>query len=157
MPTTNNLPEATTWKSAAEKRQGYDFRVSSGQLCRIRSTDLQQLILDGVIDDIDAVTKLVASDIMSKKAVAPKGKTATASAIKESLEFLGSDEGRTAIQLMDAILPHVVIAPAVLPDPADPADRNPDLIYVSDIDINDRAEIFAEVMKGVEKAAQFRK
>lgn len=155
MPTTN-LPEATTWKSAAEKRLGYDFRVSSGQLCRIRSTDLQQLILDGVIDDVDAVTKLVASDIMQKKAIAPTGKNATASAIKQSLEFLKSDEGRTAIDLMNIILPHVIIAPAVLLDPEDPADRDPNVIYVSDIDINDRAEIFAEVMKGVEKAAKFR-
>ena len=155
MPTTN-LPEATTWKSAAEKRQGYDFRVGSGQLCRIRSTDLQQLILDGVIDDVDAVTKLVASDIMQKKAVAPTGKNATAAAIKQSIEFLHSDDGRTAIELMNTILPHVIIAPVVLPDPADPEDRDSEAIYISDIDVNDRAEIFAEVMKGVEKAATFR-
>ena len=155
---TPNTPQATVWQTNAEQRLGHEFRTPSGQLCLVRKADLQQLVFDGVIDDIDAVTKIVNSDIMKKSAprAGTNKKADQAARINESLGFMKSDVGRSAIQLMDIILPHVIVAPVVLPNPESPSDRVAGVIYVSDIDINDRAAIFAEVMEDMEKAAKFR-
>lgn len=151
---TNTLPEATVWGQNADQRDGFEHRVPSGQLCRLRTMDLQTMVLEGIIEDVDAVSRIVTSDIMKKR---NRRSTQTdVQKIVEGLTFMKSDDGRTMIQLVNDIIPHVVIAPEVLPLPQEGEKRVKGKIYVDDIDINDRADIFATVMKGVEKTAQFR-
>lgn len=152
MPTNNPLPQATSWQSNAEAREGFDLRVPSGQLCRVKHMDLQDMIIDGIIDDVDVVLRIINSDVM-KKSTAKRTK---AQSVEDGLKFMGSTDGQDAMRLMDKIVPYVVISPEVQPNPPKGEDFQKGLIYVRDIDVNDRAFIFSQVMKSVDNVAEFR-
>ena len=141
--------------STSSKLEGFDHVVPSGQRCRLRMLNLEQLVVDGVIDDIDAVSKIISSDIMKKRAGRLTRQTEAQEAI-EGLKFMQSDAGKHAVRLMDKIIPYAVVAPQVVADPDDPADRVEGVVYVSSISITDRADIFSVVIQSVNGVAQFR-
>ena len=141
--------------STSSKLEGFDHVVPSGQRCRLRMLNLEQLVINGVIDDIDAVSKIISSDIMKKRAGRRTRQTEAQEAI-EGLKFMQSDAGKHAVRLMDKIIPYAVVAPQVMADPDDPADRLEGVVYVSSISITDRADIFSVVIQSVNGVAQFR-
>lgn len=145
------------WAANAKRRGGFDHVVPSGQTCRIKPIPLEDLVLGGIIDDVDAITKIVDSDIAAK--IKPTGRAADAESnadAADGLKFIQSPAGHTAIALMNKIVPLVVVEPTILPEPADGEERIEGAIYVTDIDLADRADIFSVVMAPTEKAAQFR-
>lgn len=149
----------SAWGAAAESRKGFDFTVPSGQLCRIVPIPLEKLVLDGVIDDIDSVMRVVNSDIAKK--LSPSGKELTEAEkdqidAVEGINFIRSDAGKAAVAMMNKIVPLVVVKPTISPDPANLDDREDGKIYVSDISLVDRSAIFGVVMAPTEAAAQFR-
>lgn len=146
----------SAWGEAAKRREGFDFTTPSGQLCRIKPIPLEEMVLSGIIDDLDSVTKIVDSDIAAKIAPGVDGKSSDETTIADGLKFMRSEAGRSAIEMMGKIIPAVVVAPVILPDPENHDDREEGKIYVSDVSLTDRAAIFSIVMEPTEKAAQFR-
>lgn len=128
----------------------FDFTTTSGTTCKMREVSLQDLVFDGVIDNIDALSNIVNSKIAQKKSGGRK--TDAAKAIEMLKE---ADEIRDALRIMDRVVVHVVVEPRVLADPEDGA-YDDDAVYISSIPLEDRRDIFRRAIKAVASAEGFR-
>jgi hypothetical protein len=126
--------------------------VPSGQKCRVVPLSLQELVFDGIIDDVDAVSKLVDSELIAPKTSTRAKKTAA----QVGMDFLKDPNARKAFEIMDKVLVAVIVAPKIYTNPAEGEEPDPSKIYIRNVDLRDKIAIFERVMTGVEKTAQFR-
>lgn len=129
----------------------FDFTTTSGSTCKMREVSLQDLVFDGVIDNIDSLSNIVNSKIVQKKTGGrPKSDT------NRAIEMLKSaSEIKDALGIMDRVVAHVVIEPDVQLDPEDGA-YDDDVVYVKSIPLEDRTEIFRRAIREVNSAEPFR-
>ncbi len=129
----------------------YDFRVPSGQLCRMRKLRPEQLVGS---DLLDRVTRLpgFAQQAIDQAEGKPPAKIVDAPA-KEDLQAV--------IKVMNELLPMVVVQPKVyaVPEPtaADPVPKRvPGVVYTDMIELGDRIAIMERAISGVSKMDNFR-
>jgi hypothetical protein len=58
--------------------------------------------------------------------------------------------------VINRVVPLAVAEPTVLPDPAEGEEYDPQALYASDIDLDDRMAIMAEALKGIRALDRFR-
>lgn len=137
--------------------QEFDIVTPSGQRCRVKRMSVEDLVFNGAIDDLDAISSLVETvHLQPRKGKAqlnPEQKKLQEA--RDGLKLLGDPNMKKAFSMVDMIVSKVVVAPVVhLRDNTIPT--IPGAIYVDMIDIEDRFFIFAQVMDGMEGAATFR-
>lgn len=154
-------PQTNVWANNLVGRE-YDFVVPSGQLCRIRKKPLENLLLEGVIDDIDSLTALVETDIVKKRGRRPgtpqdrQRKSGTKPTAAEGLQMMKDENFRKSIEIMDKVIIAVVVEPQLHPNPV-PGEKPEDgKIYIQQVSLPDKTAIFKEVMSSVQQAEQFR-
>jgi hypothetical protein len=129
----------------------FDSTTSSGNTCRIREVSLTDLVFDGVIDNIDSLSAIVNSKITKKKS---GGREKTDQ--QKALEMLKSaSEIKDALAIMDKVVVHVVVEPKISPLPEDGKFED-DVVYISNIPLEDRTDIFMRAIKEVKAAESFR-
>jgi hypothetical protein len=154
----------TAWGSRYE-----DLECPSGQTCKIRKVTVEDLIADGVIDDLDSLTKFVNVKHIEPKAKSLKkqgrsGNPAKAaqqdadatSMAKELLGGASSEDVRRMFNLMDVVTIAAVVAPTLharVPE----EERVQGLVYINDVDTTDKAFIFNYIFAGVKDLESFRK
>lgn len=134
---------ATAWKNKSS-----DLTCPSGQLCRVRRPGVQGLIKANVLESFDQLTSIVANETIPKAEGSP---VVDATTILRDPEKLNE-----AFVLMDKIVVYVVLEPEVLPAPASEDERDDDLVYVDEIDIEDKAFIMNFAIGGSRDLERFR-
>jgi hypothetical protein len=122
----------------------FDFKVPSGQLCRMRKIQPEELVGAGIIDQLTRLPGLVQGEIDKAEGARPADVMPSSSDIGELLSVLNK------------LLPLVVIKPTVLPNPEKGEPRVPGAVYVADIELADRIAIMERVTGGVQKFDAFR-
>jgi len=136
-----NRYAATSW-AAGE----YDFRVPSGQLCRLKSLELDKVAETGILDRVTRLPGVVGEVIAKSEGQPPKAEA----------EMPDADTIKTVVEVCNIITPMVVVAPQIWPLPAEGETRKPDRIYVDSIDIVDRIAIMNRALGGLAKLDSFR-
>lgn len=147
-----------SWGQKASDQE-FDVVTPSGQRCRVKKMSVEDLVFNGAIDDLDAISQLVETvHLQPRRGKGQPQKTKEQLATEEArngLKLLGDPNMKKAFSMVDMIVCKTVVAPVVhLRDNSVPT--IPGAIYVDMIDIEDRFFIFSQVMGGMENAATFR-
>lgn len=135
---------ATGWGSSIGGAE--DLLMPSGQLALVKRPGVEGMIKAGVLNDMDTLTGLVETTHLSKgKQIDVKSLAADATNIENILH------------VVDRVVCHVVMKPAVFPTPNDITSRKDGVIYADMIDINDKMFIFNYAVGGTKDFEQFRK
>lgn len=139
------MTEQSVSTAADFKKKQAPITLPSGQNVRMRRTSLQAFMTTGIIPN-----KLME---VAQKAIS-KGKD------PEMSELAGiiTDEGQLTdmIRMMDDAVVHVMIEPKVLPLPEEGEERDPDQLYIDEIDDEDKMFIFNWAVGGTADVEQFR-
>lgn len=152
MSETQVQPQAPSAPSGVEefkkKRQGQLLPLPTGLTIRARRPDVVQMLKQGSVINplLEVVTGLV-----------DKGKEVTVNSL-----FGGEDEGidlekvKDMYEMVDGIVCAVFIEPKCHPEPAEGEDRSDDLLYVDEVEAEDKMFLFQWVLGGTDDLAQFR-
>lgn len=156
--TAENKYAVTGWKRKSGDNS-FDFILPSGQTCRLKKLSMETIAEMGLMDDLDTFTGAVLPTPPSKKAKGKGAKVLTEE--EQNGEVMKSMlKNKEAFLKMLATVNRVVIGcvlePQVLPEPAAGEDRDEELVYIDDIDFEDKMLIFAEVFDGMSKFESFR-
>lgn len=131
----------TTW-GAGE----YDFVVPSGQRCRLRKMQVEELAKRGILDKVTRLPGLTETVIQKAEGQPPE----------KVAEMPSAETIKTVTDLVNELIPLVVIAPVISPIPAENEERTPGRIYVDSIDIEDRIAILNRAIGGLKNLDTFR-
>jgi len=134
---------ATDWKKRSN--EGILVRVPSGNVARIRTPGIEVFVTQGVIPN--ALMPII-MDAM-KRAGPPKEQD-----LVKMLE--DKDAIQQIVDLSSAVAVYCCIEPEVLPIPGDGETRDPDALYVDEMDFNDRMFIFGVAVGGTSDLEKFR-
>lgn len=135
-------PSGDVWK---RRKSGADvFTCPSGQTCRLRSITPDKLLLTGILDRVNSLETLAAKLAHDAQGNPP---------VKETMPT--REEFAELLSVINKVVPLAVAEPTVLPDPA-PGEEEDGVLYVSDIDLDDRMAIMAEALKGIRALDRFR-
>lgn len=128
---------------------GQDLRLPSGNVCLVKRPGPEGLIKAGLLDSLDTLTALVQTEHIDSND--PK-------AMARAVQTMAADKGKLidAITLMDKVVCHVVLQPPVAMPPGD-GERDPEALYVDEVDEEDKAFIFNFVVGGTRDIETFRK
>ena len=148
-------PKQVTSASAWRKASAFEpapLELPSGNVCMIRVPGPQAFLTQGLVPN--TLLPLVQESIDR----AQKGKTMTE---KDEVKMLGEmlqdpDRLRQVFEMADAVAVYCVIDPPLLPVPPANEDRDPDALYVDEVDLDDKMFIMDVAMGGSKDLEQFR-
>ncbi len=138
-------PKKDVWAQRAAGGVGQDFTCPSGQVCRLRDLDVDRLLEAGILDKVSRLEGL-AENLVQQAEGAPPAAT----------KLPTREEWAVLLETINQIVSLAVAEPYVYADPEPGTERTPGLIYVSDIDLNDRIAIMDESLKKVRALDRFR-
>jgi hypothetical protein len=130
--------------TSTEAPNEWDFNTPSGKLCRLRKPTPLQLLQAGILDKVTRLQGLSAGLVDEAEGV-PPGKEAE---VLSSLPAL--------LEVLDALVPIVVVKPTILPLPPENQMRNPQSRYVDSVDFFDKVAIMEQALQGVKALDSFR-
>lgn len=137
----------SSWKKTAEVPI---LELPSGNFIRVKKVGLQALMSTGMLPN----------SLMSfaQKAVDKgKGQAAQGPTEDELMSLMGNPEKVAEIgKFMDSLLCHVATEPEVNPIPDEGVERDPGLLYVDEVDEEDKMFIFQVVTGGTTDIEAFR-
>jgi hypothetical protein len=136
-------PDANPYAITAWGTDLYDFVVPSGQRCQLRRLRPEKLLGTGLLDKMTRLPGFADEQIRKAEGQPPVQAMPTGEQLEQVMEVLNE------------LLPVVVVQPhlSVL-EPG--ADREPDRVYVDDVDLFDAIAIMNRVTSGVAKLDNFR-
>lgn len=139
------IPTADPYAVTAWGQVEYDFQVPSGQLCRMRKLLPEELVKEGILDQLTRLPGLAQVEIDKAEGARPA-----------SLDQMPSGSDITALlDVLNKLIPLVVVQPKVYAD-SEGESREPGRVYVSDIELADRIAIMERATGGVQKFDAFR-
>jgi hypothetical protein len=129
------------WKS---RRSGSVFVVPSGQKCLLRELQVEQLLLEGILDQVTRLDGLAQELVNLAQGLPP-----------EKQKLPSKEDFSTLLNLVNKVTLMAVVEPHVHAD--DSMDFVPqDSVAISDIDLMDRIAILEHALKGVKGLDNFR-
>lgn len=142
----SNATSASEWKKGSAVSPLVDLEVPSGKVCQVRPVGMEAFLTAGLIPN-------------SLMAIVKAGMTA-ADNREEVIEDLTNDVSGEQlvdmIRMFDAVTCHVVVQPRVHPVPENEEGRDDDLLYVDEVDVNDKFFIFNFAVGGTRDLERFR-
>lgn len=144
---------AQAWKRPAEE---FDLTVPSGNVCKVRSSGGMAMFMQkGMIPN--SLMPIIKEHMNDSREL-----QATAGDVLENPELL-----ENMMELADNVVMHVVVLPEIQPIPMVPGEggemvvvpqeaRNPAILYVDEVDMNDKMFIFQWAMGGTKDVERFR-
>lgn len=144
-----SVPAEDPYAPTAWAANEYDFEVPSGQRCRLRKLPVEELVRSGVLDKLTRLPGLTDKVIRTAEGLPP---------VKEPAEdeMPAPEHMQGLLELLDAILPIVVLKPRVYPEPTDPEQRINGRVYPSSIELADRVAILERSVGGLRDLDKFR-
>lgn len=132
----------TTWGSYDE-----ELTVSSGQKCRVRKLDFEDVMDAGLLDKLNTLQGVVEKHTKKAEGQPPI----------DPMKMLG--DKRTTKQfstLINDVVVMCVTAPKLEKPPADFAKRKPGVVYVDTVGLVDKMEIFGHALGDLNALESFR-
>lgn len=163
MPGQSRKPKYGIGKATAQ----IELELPSGNTCLVIRPGVQGLIKYGILDSLDSLTGLVQTELIDPHD--PKKMQAAVARMAERPEDL-----TTAMDLVDKVIAYVVQQPSVLRPiqmtvdgkpsldadgnevPLRDSERDPEALYVDDVDLEDKMFIFQFVVGGTRDIETFR-
>jgi hypothetical protein len=130
----------TVWGSTE-----YDFRVPSGQLCRMKKLRPEELVGTDILDRITRLPAFAQELVDKSEGKPPKND-----------DMPDKKDLQAVIEVLNELIPMVVVQPRVFPVPDNPEDREPGLVYTDMIELADRIAIMERAVSGISKMDNFR-
>lgn len=150
VPTTTRAPEPKQDWSAKPLVWGaartYEWTAPSGQRALLNRLKPEQLIKHGLLNKLNTLT--VTTDRLVTKAEGQRPQPAI------SVEDVNTISG--LLDLMQDLLPLLVAEPRLVRDPDNEDERKSDVLYVSDIELNDRIALMNEAVSALIPMEAFR-
>lgn len=141
-PTPQQPTSASAWKKTSAV--GAPLRVPSGNTCLVRPMDMRALVRNN----------LIPNELMSYVNQAmSKGKAPSESKLMEDMSMEKMLEVMDAI---DDIVCYMVVEPKVHPIPHEGVARDPEILYVDEVDYEDKMFIFQYAVGGTRDVDKFR-
>lgn len=134
----------TVWAKRKFNR-GNDFTVPSGQRCKLKKLEVEDLLEAGILDQVTRLEGL-AQELIDRSSGEPP--TLNKVPNRENLA--------TLLTLVNVVVPMAVVEPKVLPIPQDGEERADGVLYADDIDLMDRIAIMNESLREVAMLDHFR-
>lgn len=142
-PTPTAAPNPNAW-AAAKTSRTKDFTCPSGQTCRLRKLEPEQLLESGILDRITRLEGLADALVTTAEGQPPKMASTPS-----------REDFRVLLETINQLVVLAVESPALAPVPEEGGDRDA-LIYVDDVDLEDRMAIMEEALKGLKSLDRFR-
>jgi hypothetical protein len=130
------------------RKSGRVMALPSGLVAKVRKVDLQSFVIQGTVPN--PLMGMVSEAL-------EKGQKA------EPAKMMGVEEGevdldmvRDMYELVNAIVCEMFLEPKVLPVPENEGDREDDLLYIDELDEEDKMFLFQWITGGTDDVAQFR-
>lgn len=136
----------------------FDFELPSGNTCLMHELSIDDLLSMGILDQMDELGTIVQTDIAK----------ASGRPLPESLQALAdidsdTHDGRQMVLrimqdkskwekikgFMDLVAVNAIDEPTLLPEPAKREDREPDKLYVNQVDLMDRLAVMGRALRRV--------
>lgn len=163
----NNSTPAAQWKKASGAR-AVDVELPSGNVAKLKQIPMPELLSGGIFPDSlqGYIQKAIGEE--AKKPAAPTDRQPKkgSKAAKAKDEVMGPEDVKEMMSnpetvgdlftVFDKVTLLAVVEPKVLATPADEADRDDNLLYVDEVDMEDKAFIFKFCVGGSKKLEEFR-
>lgn len=143
--TMSNKAKASSVASWKAKSQGTPLTVPSGQTALVKLPGLQVFLEEGIIPN--SLLPLVTESL--SKGIAPSQRQ-----LQDNMDL---DKVRDMMSLFDAVTVYCVVEPKVYPIPPADKERDEELLYVDEIDFDDKMFIFQFAIGGTREVETFRK
>lgn len=148
MPSSKKSPQDHKFAANKWKNKNTELECPSGQWCLVRRPGIQGLIKNGVLHSIDQLTALVQTETIPKAEGRPQVSAEALMADPKKIE--------SALEMMDKIVMFTVIEPKLHPVPANDEDRDDDLVYIDDVELDDKSFIMNFAVGGSADLQRFR-
>lgn len=131
---------------------------SEHNVCLVRVMGPQKLIQMGILDSFDTLTEIVQLEhVPSATGQAPRLAEST-SELAEAAKALSGKTGalNSLLGVMDQVVCAVVVEPKVFPVPGDDEERDPEQLYIDEVDLEDKTCIMQFTMGGTRSLERFR-
>lgn len=127
-----------------------DLTVPSGQTCLVRRPGMEGLMKAGILHNVDSLSQIV----NEKHLMRVEGKKTDEI---DMTSLMKDDKGMDEVMLVvDKVICHCVVKPAVQRTPNDVTRRQPGVVYADMIDLVDKMFIFNFVVGGTRDLERFR-
>lgn len=151
------VTDAKQWKKG-KKEQEFELTVPSGNVCLVRRPGPELFVEQGMIPN--SLMALVMPMLDDAKAAGAKGdsKPLEDKDLVDLQKQMMSDPAKLAdmFTMIDSITVYCVLAPNVLPAPDSGEPRDDELLYVDEVDFEDKMFIFQFAVGGTANLAKFR-
>lgn len=166
-PTKQNLKpvtQAKEWKKRTDTGSlHYPLELPSGNVCLVQPLGLEKMMTDGLIPNTLLQPMLSAIEVSAASVKGgPKAEQLARKKMEEQLQkaqqelIQSPDSMKGMFEMANAVTLATVVEPKILPVPEDASDRDPDLLYVDEIDLDDKMFIFSHAVSGVRDVESFR-
>lgn len=152
----------TTHELELPSHEDPDDPSSPHNVCLVKRPGVQGLMKAGVLDSFDSLTSLVQTEHIDRadgKAEFKREQAARAGQDYDQTALLKDDPKKIieALALIDRVVLFCVVEPKLTAAPESEEDRDPEVLYVDEIDLDDRMFILNYVMGGSKDLETFRK
>lgn len=148
--TNSRVTNASAWKKSSV--QGGELEVPSGNVCLVRKPDGMRVFMSkGMIPN--SLMPIVQTAI----AEGGKGNAKPVDPSKLMAEVLEDPKKlQDMMSLIDAVVCDIVLEPKVCPVPAEGEERDDEVLYVDEVDMDDRMFLFQFAVGGTKDLERFR-
>lgn len=135
-----------------------DITVPSGQRCQVKRPGVEGLMIGGVLASVDTLTAMVEVKHVKRAKAAQRGKRYDPEAEQaKALAEMSKDPEKlkTAIEMINQVTCFIVVQPHLEPVPED-GEREKGVIYVDQVDLNDKLFLFQYAVGGTRDLERFR-
>lgn len=133
----------TTWGNYDE-----EFTVSSGQKCRVRKLDFQDVMDAGMLDKLNTLQGVVDRQVKKGEGEPPVDPMKLLKDKRTTKQFS---------ELIDSVTVMCVTQPPLAMPPKNVKDRKPGVVYVDTVGLVDKMEIFELALGDINRLATFRR
>jgi hypothetical protein len=148
----STVTSAKAWKKAGDAKP-QPLEVPSGNTCLVRPVGMQAFMSEGLIPNS------LMGIIQASMEAGEKGEEVDEDKVVEGfIADIRSDPSKLQdmIRMADACTVYCVLEPRVLPVPAADEERNPDLLYVDEVDLDDKLFLMNFAVGGTRDLEPFR-
>jgi hypothetical protein len=139
---------AAQWKTKGKQAKPVELELPSGNVCLVRRKPLQTFMSEGKIPN--EIMDIVNSELQ-------KNDSGKESAFNVADHNWTGEQLSAVLSVVDQMVVDQVIEPDVLAVPENDADRDPDELYIDEVDFEDKSFIFQFVIGGTSDIRRFRK
>lgn len=129
----------SAWKKASH---GTPLRVPSGNTCMVKPANMESFIRKGLIPN--ELIPLITSGMASRK----KG--------IDAVEGMDQDKILMILSAMDNVVMDIVVDPKIWPAPHETDERRDELLYIDELDMEDKTFIWQFAVGGTRDLEKFR-